>query len=337
MKNISEDDLVSVRNEKTSENQTIVVACAADDKYAVPMAVTLFSLVNSLAPGTKIRIYVLSLGIGAASLERLRKTLTVRQISLDLKIIDVNKSALAGLPEIGHFGLGTFCRLLVPDLLPSEDKAIYLDSDLVIRKDIVGLWNVPLNDNFLLATQDIGVQSVSNEGGLPNWRDLGLSETMPYFNAGILVMNLKRWRNENLARTLVNYIIEHRSILSFPDQEALNAVCARSWGMFDLTWNVHANRYIANPQLMPPSRVKDYVVEHREDLYYQPSITHFSNPIKPWIPGRRVQNRKLWFDVLRRSRWFTPSELRRWIFVWNIRHYLLSARRFALKLVQRAD
>jgi lipopolysaccharide biosynthesis glycosyltransferase len=270
-------------------------------------------------------------------LERLRKTLDFGRISLDLKIIDVNKSSLAGLPEIGHLGLATFCRILVPDLLPLENKAIYLDSDLVIRKDIVGLWNVPLNNNSLLATQDIAVQFVSNSGGLSNWHELGLEQNTPFFNAGVLVMNLTLWRSENLAQKLMSYIDEHRLILNYADQDALNAVCARSWGMFDLTWNVHANRYIANPQLMPSSHVKDYVMEHREDLYNQPSITHFSNPIKPWTPGRRVQNRKIWFDNLRQSNWFTPSELRRWLFLWNIRHCLLSARRYALKLVRRAD
>ena len=83
------------------------------------------------------------------------------------------------LPHINHM---TFARYFIPDFV-TEDKVLYLDSDLIVTDDLTDLFELDLGENYLAATR-----SCFGAG-------LG-------FNAGVLLINNKQWKSESIRQQL---------------------------------------------------------------------------------------------------------------------------------------
>ena len=96
--------------------------------------------------------------------------------------------------------------MFIPELLADYPRIIYLDSDVIVEADISDLWMSDFESNYVLAVQDLINPFVSSPLGLRNWRELGMNADSKYFNAGVLVLNADRWRKENVADRLVQYL-----------------------------------------------------------------------------------------------------------------------------------
>ena len=89
----------------------------------------------------------------------------------------------------------TYHRLLLPRLVPREvTRAIWLDCDLLVTTDLVRLWETDLGGCHLLAVRDPVVPLVSSRYGIRRWRELGIAPDAPYFNAGVMLLDVDRWR-----------------------------------------------------------------------------------------------------------------------------------------------
>jgi len=95
------------------------------------------------------------------------------------------------------------------------------------------LWNLPLNDYFVAAAPDHNMR-------LSHRRAIGLPEDFPYFNSGVLVMNLRKWREDKITEKLLPIAVEIKDNIDFPDQDVLNVYAHRN-GFMELPegWNVH--------------------------------------------------------------------------------------------------
>ncbi|GHT96385.1 hypothetical protein FACS1894141_6480 [Spirochaetia bacterium] len=110
-------------------------------------------------------------------------------------IYSVNKSILKECPvRVGdHVSLATYFRILMPSILPSNlDKILYLDCDIIVRKSLVDLWATDITHNPIGAVYDMTIDDIRNYNRLRYDRALG------YFNAGVLLVNLKYWRDNNV-------------------------------------------------------------------------------------------------------------------------------------------
>lgn len=105
-------------------------------------------------------------------------------------------------------------RLLAPSLI-EEDKILYLDTDTTIQNSLIDLFNLDMKDNLLAAVPDLG-----NTGETK--RKIGFSNNDLYFNSGILLMNLKRFRELLLDKTMLKMVNNNKYY--FPDQDILNIV-----------------------------------------------------------------------------------------------------------------
>lgn len=84
------------------------------------------------------------------------------------------------LPHINHM---TFARYFIPDFV-TEDKVLYLDSDLIVTGDLTDLFELDLGENYLGAARSCFGAGVG-------------------FNAGVLLINNKKWRSENIRQKLI--------------------------------------------------------------------------------------------------------------------------------------
>lgn len=280
--------------ESPTSKQVILVS-AADENYAMPLAVMLKSAELNLRHGWRIDAYVLNGGLSLDSKWRLRASLDRRRIRL--RFIKPQTEKLEHLPLCAHLPLATYYRLLLPELLPQRmTKAIYLDADIVVLGDLATLWEQEIAESPLLAVQD-GLLTVGSQGVLRQYRELGIPADSPYMNCGVLVMNLELWRREGLADRIIAYVRANAQHVVLCDQDGINAVLAERWGMLERRWNYRVN--LCEPYENEAKRDRAVMERIRADA----AIVHFAASVKPWYAWVKHPTRTLFFEYLSRTRW----------------------------------
>lgn len=152
--------------------------------------------------------------------------------------------------------------------MPDLDKVIYIDSDVVVLGNIANLWEVDLNNKCIGAALD--------EGGIIQSRRLGLDSD--YFNAGILVFNLKRIRY--LFDDPFNYFFEcynqYRDRITLQDQDILNIAFKDEVKLISLAWNMNSRIFSQN--------ILDHKYNDLDEIEALSSIgvLHYTDTYKPW-------------------------------------------------------
>jgi lipopolysaccharide biosynthesis glycosyltransferase len=276
----------------TDAKHEITVVSATDDSYAMPLAVTVRSVLDHLAADRRLRLYVLDGGLSDASKARLLKSWNDPRITIEWVHADM---ALVGDLFISEqVNVVTYLRLLMARLLPKQvTRAIYIDADMLVRRDLGQLWDEEQGPHAVLAVQDIAAPCIDASITLPrfdevakhlcaltpivNYRELGLPSNAPYFNGGLLVVNVEQWRRESYAEKMLDCLRAHREHILWWDQYALNIVLAGRWRMLDPRWNQNAHIYA-----FPSWRNSPLDRESFHLVRSTPWIVHFCSPSKPW-------------------------------------------------------
>jgi lipopolysaccharide biosynthesis glycosyltransferase len=271
----------------------IVLVMSADDKYMPGIAGTVKSALSCLGAQRSIKLFVLDGDISDSNKAALRRHWSDPR--LDVKWIRFDRRPLRDFVLADYITDATYFRLLAPNLLPPEIlKYIYLDSDLLIRRDLGALWDEPLAGSPCLAVQDLGApfvdstavakQQLSDFGTLvderpiPNYRDFGISATNPYFNGGLLVVDAALWRKERLCEKMLNILATNREHVTYFDQYALNVALSGRWKPLSPMWN--QNSMVFRYKGWKRSKFcKRQFPAYKTD----PWIVHFTWR-KPWLP-----------------------------------------------------
>ena len=273
------------------------MACAADERYIMPLAAMLSSLVVRLDSRRALCVHIVDGGIAAADRARLSDSL--RRPNVRIHWIPARSSLRPGLPVWGRLQPGVYERLAIPDYLPdSVRKAIWLDCDLVIEEDLARLWDMEIGDRWALAAQDMIVPYVSSSMGVARHAELGLLASTKYFNAGVMVMNLALWREHDVAGRVMAYLESFRDEIVFLEQEGLNVVLAGKWGELDPRWNQNAS--VSGRSFYKPRHLDGASYRRVVD---DPWIVHFSGNLKPWSVYGDPRSRALYFQNLDRTPW----------------------------------
>jgi lipopolysaccharide biosynthesis glycosyltransferase len=186
--------------ETPSNLESIVVVCASDNNYAMPLAVTMRSAIENLNPAYRILFYIIDGGISISNKRKILRSLIPNKC--EVEFIQIPDSLIKDVTEAhelvekdidkskpAYISIASFYRLLIPELLPKHiDKAMYLDCDLVIKKDLSELWQTEFGEHHILAVRDAWIPNISSFEGKLNYQVLGIDPTAPYFNAGVLLM-----------------------------------------------------------------------------------------------------------------------------------------------------
>ena len=219
-----------------------------------------------------------------------------------------------------HLTNASLLRLLLPSVLSDIDRVIYLDCDLVVLSDITALYDVDLSDFALAACLDFWLTGAPPFAP-PGWdvgawhkflsEVVGLTDCKTYFNAGVMVMDLKRFRDAGLIDAARGFLEQKKFQTIYVDQDGLNHVIDGAFVRLDLRWNVLGNRSDANFDNVDPW------------------IIHYAGPFKPWnCDGRRrtVWNRRFWQEAAESA-----------VLPLLVRAYLETCERRGLTRLQSAD
>jgi lipopolysaccharide biosynthesis glycosyltransferase len=169
---------------------------------------------------------------------------------------------------LSHVSRATYYRLRIDEILGHEiGRVLYLDADIVVNGDLRPLWATDLGDMVCGAVVDPLVDA-----------DVfatthGLSVGGGYFNAGVLLMDLRRMRCERFLARALTLLADSGSRFRFADQDVLNIVLWQKWKTLDPTWNFQR------------------VFLWDDDAFWrrmagrpgrQPVILHYTQDLKPW-------------------------------------------------------
>ena len=188
------------------------IVYVSNEGYARHLGVSLCSLFDSNADEERLEVFIMDTGITPESRGKL--TEIARSFGRFLTFIelkDLEKRFPVQL-DTGRFDVSTMGRLFAADLLPAGvRRVLYLDCDTVVLKPLRRLWETKLSlsgaagkektagTGFVMAA----VQEPTIYSEVKEYLDLGKEE--PYFNAGVLLIDLKQWRKEDLTRKVLEY------------------------------------------------------------------------------------------------------------------------------------
>lgn len=282
------------------------VVLASDVAYAMPLATTLRSIAEANPKWWPLDLHVLSDGF---SKDMERKVLeSLPKGSATIRWIPVDVGLFQGFGMLPHTSKLTYARLLVSHVLPNAiSRALYLDTDLLVLDDLTPVWKTNLEGFVVGAVLDRwDLRIKRSDPGLedvPRVRD--------YFNAGVLLLDLKRWREERISEKAFEYLVQHPQT-PFADQDALNVACDGRWIKLNPRWNFHDHR---------GKRILDMGPEER------PGVVHFVGSAKPWNTSIPNVNASLYDAVRDRTCFASTSGQKVW--------YMVQDGWFCLKAVLR--
>lgn len=306
-----------------------IVLCAADENYVRPLTVMLHSAAASLRAGRHLNVVLFDGGISESSMNGILESLEDLPVSIDVLRPDLSR--VEDLMTSHHITHTAYLRLMAARLLPSSiQKVIYLDSDVLVVDDLTELWEMEIGEQYCLATTDIAcpfidarqVTDAEFQSSKPyfasiapvaNWKELGIEGSANYFNSGVMVLNLEKWRQEAVEERLFDCLRRNASFVWCWDQYALNVVFAGNWGQLPLRWNqgAHVFEY-------PDATHSPVGREAFESMRDRPAIIHYTTEFKPWDFQPFHPLRERFFQELDQTVWkgWRPTDpgfnFRRW-------------------------
>lgn len=255
--------------------------CYTFDKNFINQGMVAIQSLISNNTELKMTIYVFVMGMNSDDIEKISNLGTHNHIII---VKDVT-SYLYEIQDIETMGWSymIFVRLLLEKILPIEiERILYIDSDTIVTGKLDCIFKTSIEGVLGAAVLDKYI-------GEKQKTAIGLEQTVPYFNSGVLYINLKQWRKESIGEQCIDYLSLNEKANTMPDQNALNVLFKGRYKLLPLACNVDgytlllpyelAQRIIAQ-NILPYYSVQDY-----EEARKNPIIVHFIGWYldKPWI------------------------------------------------------
>lgn len=262
----------------------VVIVFACSESFVPYLSVATQSIVDNASPSRRYDIIVLTRDLSPTSMVTL--TRQTKEANVGIGFLDVD-SALGDikLPHHGHFRPETYYRLLAPQLLPNVDKAIYLDSDLIVNANIAELYDYDVEGYKLGATRDADtlgqIDGYDVSVGPYLHDELGMDDPHDYFQAGVLLMNLAELRRTVTAEEFLRISTER--MWRWLDQDVLNKVVNGHYVRIPMKWNYLMDWQHLRRTHIVSNAAPDVRAEY-DEARRDPRIVHFAGPDnRPWL------------------------------------------------------
>lgn len=247
--------------ESRPRGNAVQIAAGITEAYVLPLLVVLSSLTDHLS-GTRPVLHLFHSGLSDESLERIARVVELRPASLSQEATNLRHP---------HFPAVAATPLLLADRLPADlDRVLFLDADLLVLDDVRTLWEWDLEGAVVGACRDVAIPNCGAARGVKSLATWGVRPEAPYFNAGVLVIDLPAWRDARVTERATEYLRCIGRRVDFFHQEALNAVLSDEWHPLPARWNL-LGAVAGRSFERPPSAV-----------WRNPGIVHFAGRMKPW-------------------------------------------------------
>ena len=238
------------------KQELIPIFFTIDDGYAPYLHVALISLIKNASKDRRYKIIVVYQELNEENRNNLAKLVEdYPNFEMEFKFmkqsLDMITDRIENRLRSDYFTMTIYFRIFIPDMYPEYDKAIYIDSDIIVPGDISELYDTDMHDNLIGVVTDGSVNDVPELQRYMT-ESLGL-KLGDYFNSGMLLMNMKELRNVHLAEHFLYLLNKYHFDCVAPDQDYLNSMCYGKIEYLDSCWDAMPNRNkpeIENPKII---------------------------------------------------------------------------------------
>lgn len=254
------------------QNNAVPVFFGCDNRFVRYMSVALKSMIDHTSSNRRYEVHILHNDI---SEENQAKVLTMAKKNVSITFDDIDddiRVIISKLPLRDYYSASTYFRLVIASSFPQYDKAVYIDSDTAVVDDVAKLFDIDLGSKYVAAVPE-AVMSAMDECGLYAEKVLGISRRR-YFNAGMIVINSKKWREVNVLQQFID-LVHFYDFTIAQDQDYLNVICKDKVHYLPRRWNmecIHSWR----------------IAENRR------GIIHYAFAPKPWHDVTTIYGQYFW-------------------------------------------
>jgi len=260
----------------------IPIFFSSDNNYAPYLTVAIESIKEYANKNNFYDIIVLSENF---SKDNALKVKAQETDNLKINFYDISKKLEGIKNELAvtlrdYYTVSIFYRMFIAEVFSNIDKALYIDADIVLNTDIAKLYFTEIGDNLVGAVSDQVVNT--NEIFIKYTTEVIGIRKGEYFNSGVLLMNLKKFREEKIEEKFIKMLLKYNFPTVAPDQDYLNYFCRDKVTFLDEGWNImpsvsggyqgeikliHFNMY-AKPWLYKNVTMEEYFWKHAKNTAY---------------------------------------------------------------------
>jgi lipopolysaccharide biosynthesis glycosyltransferase len=266
--------------------EIINICFTTDNNYVRPLSCSIVSILKNTNIETYLHFFILEYDI---SDENKNKILSLKQIKdCEISFINIDSSVFDNLPDfkenIPYITKTAYFRFLIADLLKDIDKILYLDCDVIVLSGIEELFIHDITDFYIGAVEDI-----------PFYFDrlCSIKSFDTYVNSGVLLINLKKWRQDKIAQKMFDVVEKYGTKLYYLDQTAINLVCKGKIKLLDLRYNLQVFILLHIGILLNHPLRKRLIQSIKH-----PKIIHYTSIKKPWNSYCPLRNYYLQYEEL---------------------------------------
>ena len=264
-----------------SKNNVPIILLSSD--YYVPYCgVCIQSILNNISKDYNYDFIILEKNITEEN-KTLLKTLIKNYKNVSLRFYNAYREIYDYNFNVQYcYSVEAYYRILAPYILKKYDKAICLDSDLIIKTDIANLFNIDLKDKSLGAVKDTifygFINGFSDEFMEYCEKEFKMKNHYNYVNTGVMLLNLEKIRNSYTKNEIVEFMSKNN--FKIQEQDGLNLLFENDVYFLNNEWNTYSycgGTYILAAQLAPATEYEKYILARKK-----PKIIHYAGRIKPW-------------------------------------------------------
>ena len=254
------DKIEPISNNHSQQFPTLHIALGFDDNYAMPAGVTISSVIQN-TPNYNLHFHLFVDNVSPINIDKFKK-INSSNVSITLYYLNSNFIINPKTLVLHISTVSTCIRFIMPKLLVSvTDKLIYLDSDVICLKSLAKLAEFNIDDYIAGVVSD----TKDMQQAISKMYDI---DSTKYFNAGVLLINTKKWCEEKISEKALT-LINDGNIYKFADQDVLNILLENKTLLLPIKFN---------------TKIKISIDAHQEkEIRPYTVILHYISQNKPWF------------------------------------------------------
>lgn len=314
-------------------NEKIPIVVASDENYAPYMYVTILSILKNKNKTTNYDIYILlDKQFPQKLLLKFNKLAENFDTTFNYIIMKDEYSFIE--MRMNHITTPTYYRLSMPSLLEKYKKAIYLDTDLIVQKDLSEYFNIDIS-SYYIAGVKAASYIINYELLKEYYKKINLKNINEYINAGVTLWNLDKIRKTK-GKLQELYNLAQKGLKS-QDQDVINIAFQGGIKILPLKYNLMTKYEDLRNSLskIDKNYLKIWDEEQIKDALNEPVIVHYCSPEKPWM--KKVWLDDFWWKYAKNAPF--PFWFRKNIFSMsqNSKHYILNILGLKIKFKNKKD
>ncbi|MGM9969033.1 MAG: glycosyltransferase [Anaeroplasma sp.] len=225
-------------------NKAIPIFYATDNVFVKYTIVSMKSIIENSSRENHYKFHIMNTFI-SDDYKEIIKDLVAAYDNFEVEFVDVSlflNSISDRLPIRDYYTKTTYYRFFIAEMFDCYEKAIYIDSDTIVKSDIANVYNTNLENNILGACHE---QAMIKEDVYGNYVEINLGiERNNYFNAGFLLINIKKFIEECVLEQFIDLLGVYDFVVT-QDEDYLNVICHNKVKWIEDTWNVEIFKEIS--------------------------------------------------------------------------------------------